>query len=177
MLPKRDGFELVEKLREVNDKIPFIFLTARSLKTDRINGYKAGADDYILKPFDADELVFKIKAILRRARGTEKNLDKITLGETVYQVSDRLLMCGNEKNLLSNKEALLIEMFFKSPNTTITKSNLLKAVWGRDDYFTAKSMEVYLTKVRKYLKADELIELRNIHGYGYRLVTKTIEEN
>lgn len=175
MLPQMDGLELSGKLLEMDRKTPFIFLTARALKSDRIMGYKAGADDYVSKPFDTDELVYKIKAILRRTYPESSKVDLLEVGCCQFHIEERRLETPNKVFQLSNKESGLIRLFFESPNTPIPKSTMLKTVWGRDDYFTAKSMEVYLTKVRKYLKEDARLELQNLHGYGYKLIVHPIE--
>jgi len=170
MLPQIDGFELSGKLAELDLKVPFIFLTARALKSDRIMGYKAGADDYVSKPFDTDELVYKIRAILRRTYPQNEEEVLLKAGSCEFHIQERRLETPQKEFQLSNKEAGLIRLFFESPNVPIPKSTILKSVWGRDDYFTAKSMEVYLTKVRKYLKEDVTLELQNLHSYGYKLV-------
>lgn len=170
MLPHIDGLELSGKLRELDKRVPFIFLTARSLKSDRIMGYKAGADDYIVKPFDTEELVFKIKAILRRAYPPEPE-EELCVGKSSFLITERILKTPAREFQLSNKEALLIKLFFSTPGVPISKSTILKTVWGRDDYFTAKSMEVYLTKIRKYIKTDPSLELQNLHSFGYKLIT------
>jgi len=169
MLPQVDGFELSERLQNLDTRIPFIFLTARSLKSDRLMGYRAGADDYIVKPFDPEELVLKIRAILRRAYPQDEE-SELKVGSSSFNIQERLLKTPENEFQLSNKEALLIKLFFATPGVPISKSTILKAVWGRDDYFTAKSMEVYLTKVRKYLKTDPSLELHNLHSYGYKLL-------
>lgn len=172
MLPKMDGIELSKKMRELDLATPFIFLTSRSLKSDRIHGYEMGADDYVVKPFDPDELGFKIRAILRRSGPAIESPVVYELCDTILYLSERELQTPAGTRHLSNKEAQLTALLFASPNQAIPRSIILKQVWGRSDYFTARSMDVYLSKVRKYLQEDECIKLINVHGYGFKLVTE-----
>ena len=174
MLPKMDGIELSKKMRSLDLTTPFIFLTSRGLKSDRIHGYEIGADDYIVKPFDPDELGFKIRAILRRSGPVIEKQVTYTVGKTTLCLSERELETPTSTHHLSNKEAQLITLLFASPNQAIPRSVILKQIWGRSDYFTARSMDVYLSKVRKYLQEDEAIELTNVHGYGFKLVTEGV---
>lgn len=170
MLPKMDGIELSRKMRDMNATTPFVFLTSRGLKSDRIQGYQMGADDYIVKPFDPDELVFKIKAIVRRSDGHQATPQNYSVGGTTLILSERELKTPLATHHLSNKEAQLIALLFASPNQAVPRSLILKQIWGRNDYFTARSMDVYLSKVRKYLQDDHALEVANVHGYGFKLL-------
>lgn len=175
MLPFMDGFSLAKEIRKKDDDTPIIFLTAKSLETDRIKGFTAGCDDYVCKPFSAQELLMRINAILKRTNkstpqpaGTDKELTCI--GNFTIDFMNRTLYINGEKRSLSTKESDLLKILCDHKNTMLNRSAILRAVWGNDDYFAAKSMDVYLSRIRKLLKEDPRIEIQNIHGTGFRLM-------
>jgi DNA-binding response OmpR family regulator len=172
MMPKRDGISLAREIRKVDAQIPIIFLTAKGQKEDKILGFKVGADDYLTKPFEVDELVARIEAIFRR---TQKGVNttgttEFFLGKYTFNLNTRTLSFGEETQKLTTKESGLLEQLCIQQNGVLTREIALKAVWGSDNYFTGRSMDVYITKIRKYLSRDTNIEIQNIHGEGYKLV-------
>lgn len=181
MMPRKDGFTLAREIREKDSKMPIIFLTARSLKEDILHGFKSGGDDYITKPFNSEELLLRIQAILKRTMSRKDQEDseprEFTLGKYHFNFPLRILtydMDGpaEEKHKLSPKEAQLLRMFIVRLNDVLTRSEALTKIWGEDNYFTARSMDVFVTKLRKYLKNDENLEIVNIHGNGFQLLEK-----
>lgn len=173
MLPHVDGFTIASEIRSMNSTIPIIFLTARKLKEDLLKGYGVGADDYITKPFDTDILLCKIKAIISRRDMQDGTRDIYEIGSYIFDSKLRTLTVGNDEKKLSPKEGQLLEMLAMAPNSLVTREAALKKIWGTDDYFTARSMDVYVTKLRKYLGDDPSITLKNIHGAGFQLVVET----
>lgn len=172
MMPKRDGISLAREVRKVDPVIPIIFLTAKGLKEDKILGFKVGADDYLTKPFEIDELVARMEAIFRRSQ-KGVNLDGTTefnIGKYIFNTNSRNLTIDNVSVKLTTKESGLLEQLCIQQNGVLTREIALKAVWGSDNYFTGRSMDVYITKIRKYLSQDPTIEIQNIHGEGYKLV-------
>ncbi|MFT7588296.1 MAG: two-component system OmpR family response regulator [Limisphaerales bacterium] len=171
MLPKKDGFTLAADIRQVNTEVPIIFLTAKTLQEDVLEGFKIGADDYITKPFNSEELLFRIQAVLKRGKGKRNNEQKeFDIGSYHFNFKTRILTRGEEsQNKLSPKEAELLRLLSININDITYREEALKSIWGRDDYFTARSMDVFITKLRKYLKEDGNIEIVNIHGNGFRL--------
>ncbi len=177
MLPNIDGFSIAYEIKENDSDIPLIFLTAKSLKADVLKGFKLGADDYICKPFDSDVLLFKIKAILKRNNGVEKqedNATEFTIGKYTFDYSKRVIILNDTEQKLSPKEADLLKMFCLNVNNVLDRQEALKAIWKEDSYFTTRSMDVYISKLRKYLKDDTSIEILNIHGSGYVLSIKSM---
>ncbi len=170
MLPNIDGFTIASEIRAINKVIPLIFLTAKKLKEDVLRGYGLGADDYITKPFDTDILLAKIKAIISRREGSKKVSDELKIGKYVLNTKIRTLRTGTDERKLSPKEAQLLELLAESPNTLVSRETALKSIWGSDDYFTARSMDVYITKLRKYLADDSNISIKNIHGAGFQMI-------
>lgn len=170
MLPNVDGFTIASEIRAINKSIPLIFLTAKKLKNDVLHGYGLGADDYITKPFDTDILLAKIKAIIDRRGGVNKTSDKINIGKYIFNTKIRTLESGKGERKLSPKEAQLLELLAGSVNNLVSRESALKSIWGSDDYFTARSMDVYITKLRKYLSGDANISIKNIHGAGFQMV-------
>ena len=160
MMPKKDGFTLAREIRQLNAEIPIIFLTAKTLKGDILNGFKIGADDYITKPFSMEELVFRIEAILRRVNG-KKNNEATTyqIGSFVFDTQKQTLTRGEDVTKLTTKECDLLKLLCA-----------LKTIWVDDNYFNARSMDVYITKLRKHLRPDSNVEIINIHGKGYKLI-------
>lgn len=170
MLPKKDGFTIAKEIRMVNDKIPLIFLTAKTLKEDMLKGFNVGADDYITKPFDSDVLLHKIKAILKRNKIKEQvDQNEFTIGNYVFNYKLRTIYLGEQETKMSPREAELLKMLCQAENNLLLRKKALLAIWGDDNYFNTRSMDVYITKLRKYLKDDPRIEIVNIHGSGYRL--------
>ena len=176
MMPKKDGFTLAKEIRNKDKDIPIIFLTARSMKEDILEGFKSGADDYITKPFSSEELLMRIKAILKRSKGKsakEEDQKEFEIGDFHFNYPLRILKYKDEEEQkLSPKEAQLLRMFCLYKNEVLPRSEALTEIWGEDNYFTARSMDVFITKLRKYLKQDENIEIVNIHGNGFQLLVK-----
>jgi len=170
MLPNVDGFTIASEIRTINKTIPLIFLTAKKLKEDVLRGYGLGADDYITKPFDTDILLAKIKAIVSRRERLKKVSEEIKIGKYIFNTKIRSLRSGQDERKLSPKEAQLLELLAESANTLVSRETALKLIWGSDDYFTARSMDVYITKLRKYLSDDSNISIKNIHGAGFQMV-------
>ncbi len=172
MMPNMDGFTLAEEIRDINPDVPLFFLSAKTMKDDIIQGYKLGADDYITKPFDSEVLLHKIKAILKR--NEEMHRDEVNaefqLGRYHYNPRLRELVLDKKVQVLSPKENELLKMLSEYLNDLLPRDIALKKIWGSDTYFNGRSMDVYIAKLRKYLKEDERIEIVNIHGNGFRLV-------
>ncbi len=174
MMPKKDGFSLAEDIRKVNTEIPIVFLTARGLPEDKIKGLKLGADDYITKPFSSEELALRIKAILKRnpkfkSETAEKK--KIRIGSFDFDPSNYELSHESGKKKLTKKEADLLKLLAEHQGQVIEREILANMVWGDDSYFVGRSMDVFITKLRKYLSADPSISITNVHGVGFRLET------
>ncbi|TDH19841.1 response regulator transcription factor [Segetibacter sp. 3557_3] len=172
MMPNMDGFTLAEEIRDVDPDIPLFFLSAKTMKDDIIQGYKLGADDYITKPFDSEVLLLKIKVILKRNEEENKINENIQfdLGSYHFNPKLRQLSRGTVTNTLSPKENELLKMLAEHKNDLLPREQALKKIWGSDTYFNGRSMDVYIAKLRKYLKDDPDIEIVNIHGNGFRLV-------
>ncbi len=178
MMPKKDGFTLAREIRDMDTETPVIFLTAKSLKEDTIEGLKLGADDYITKPFSMEELLLRMKAIMRRAnnsnnaQGPAKEVSAFDFGGFHFDYNQQLLThISQEPKKLTAKEAGLLRLLCLHINSTLERSAALKEIWGDDSYFNARSMDVYVTKLRKLLKADEHVQIITVHGQGFRLVT------
>ena len=171
MLPNVDGFTIASSIREINRNVPLIFLTAKKLKNDVLKGFGLGADDYITKPFDTEILLARIKAIVSRSGYPSQGKNLLKIGMYQYNRKLRALTLGDELKKLSPKEGQLLELLADAPDTFISREVALKTIWGTDDYFTARSMDVYITKLRKYLADDPSIMIRNIHGSGFQLIT------
>ena len=171
MLPKKDGFTLAKEIRALNDHVPIIFLTARSMTEDKILGLTLGADDYLTKPFSMEELLFRIEAILRRLTGKKnKNGNEYKLGKFTFDTQKQLLSIGDRHTKLTTKESELLNMLAQNVNNILERNYALKTIWVEDNYFNARSMDVYITKLRKLLKDDKEVEIINIHGKGYKLI-------
>jgi two-component system OmpR family response regulator len=170
MLPHVDGFTIANEIRQINNTVPIVFLTAKKLKEDVLKGYGVGGDDYITKPFDTDILLCKIKAIISRRDVHDGSKDLYEIGKFVFNAKLRTLTVGENENKLSPKEAQLLELLAINPNALISREMALKKIWGSDDYFTARSMDVYVTKLRKYLADDPSLVIKNIHGAGFQLL-------
>lgn len=174
MMPKKDGFTLSAEIKSINKFIPLIFLTARSMRDDMIKGYTIGADDYIIKPFDSEVLLFKIKAILNRHSSSVSNDNYLhEIGQFKFNSKLRTLKNNTDKEVkLSPKEAALLNLLCLHKNDVLPREKALKQIWIDDNYFTARSMDVYIVKLRKYLARDSSIEINNLHGNGYSLLIK-----
>lgn len=170
MLPHVDGFTIATEIRKINNLIPIIFLTAKKMKEDVLKGYGTGGDDYITKPFDTDILLAKIRAILARRDYQTGTKDIYEIGKFIFNARLRTLNIGDDERKLSPKEAQLLELLAISPNALISREMALKKIWGNDDYFTARSMDVYVTKLRKFLAEDPSLNIKNIHGAGFQLI-------
>ena len=172
MMPNMDGFAVAEEIRDINPDVPLFFLSAKTMKEDIIQGYKLGADDYITKPFDSDVLLLKIKSNLKRIEETHRDEVNAEFDMGKYHFNPRLreLTIDGKINVLSPKENELLKMLCEHKNDLLTRESALKKIWGSDTYFNGRSMDVYIAKLRKYLKEDETIEIVNIHGNGFRLV-------
>ena len=171
MMPKKDGFTLTQEIRQINTDVPIIFLTAKTLKDDVLEGFKIGADDYLTKPFSMEELTFRIEAILRRVHG-KKNKETSTykLGRFIFDSQKQLLTIEDHQTKLTTKESELLALLCAHTNEMLQREFALKTIWVDDNYFNARSMDVYITKLRKHLKEDPSVEIINIHGKGYKLI-------
>jgi two-component system, OmpR family, response regulator len=169
-LPGMDGFELAKKLKEMQPDVPVIFLTARGLKVDKIRGLKLQADDYLVKPVDEEELVLRIQSVLRRSYVKEKQETRnFTIGKLLFEPRNQLLKYEGETRVLTEKESAILELLCSQKENLVSRNFILKEVWGSTDHFTARTMDVHLTKIRKHLSADPNISLVNIHGRGFIL--------
>jgi len=174
MMPNVDGFTLAEEIRDIDPDVPLFFLSAKTLKEDILQGYRLGADDYITKPFDRDVLMHKIKAIIKRNEEDHKVTDNLEFELGAYHFNPKLreLKVKDATQVLSPKENELLKMLAEHKNDLLTREKALKKIWGSDTYFNGRSMDVYIAKLRKYLKEDSTIEIVNIHGNGFRLVVQ-----
>lgn len=171
MLPKKDGMTLAGQIRKKNEKIPILFLTAKSLDEDRIAGFKAGGDDYITKPFNMEELLLRIEVFLKRTRSDEHaGQQQFQLGPLHFDYGNLLLTDGTQKQQLTQKEADLLRFLATNVNTVVKREDVLLNVWGKEDYFLGRSMDVFMTKIRKYLRGAEGVELITVHGVGFKLI-------
>ncbi|MDR1729120.1 MAG: response regulator transcription factor [Prevotellaceae bacterium] len=171
MMPKKDGFTLAQEIRQMNSEIPILFLTAKTLKEDILEGFKIGADDYMTKPFSMEELLLRIEAILRRVKGKKSKEGVIyKMGKFTFDTQKQLLIMGDEVTKLTTKESELLALLCAHSNDILERNHALKTIWIDDNYFNARSMDVYITKLRKHLKADPSIEIINIHGKGYKII-------
>jgi len=175
MMPKMDGFSLAREIRMVNTEVPIIFLTAKNLKADILEGFKLGADDYLTKPFSMDELVYRMEAILRRVKVKSTHaVTQYQLGKFLFDTQRQILSIGDKQTKLTTKECELLTMLCAHSNEVLERELALKTIWIDDNYFNARSMDVYITKLRKHLKDDPTIEINNVHGKGYRLIVPNL---
>ncbi len=172
MMPKKDGFTLAKDIRIVNEDIPILFLTAKNMKEDVLEGFKLGADDYITKPFSMEELIFRIEAILRRtSQESQSSAQQVfTLGRYTFDTLKQTLSEGDKVVKLTTKESDLLKLLCQNANKVLERNYALKSIWIDDNYFNARSMDVYITKLRKHLKDEESVEIINVHGKGYKLI-------
>lgn len=174
MMPKLDGFSLASEIRKMNPAVPIIFLTAKALKEDRIKGFHHGCDDYITKPFSTDELNMRLKAILRRcnkkpsSRGQDEK-EIYHIGKYTFDVTEMLLIIGRDEQLLTRKEASILKLLCEFKNKTLTREIAQHSIWGDSDYFVGRSMDVFISRLRKYLKKDPNVTITNVHGHGFVL--------
>ena len=170
MLPDTDGFTIAEEIRKFNTQVPIIFLTAKSMKEDRIRGLRLGADDYMTKPFSIEELILKVEIFLRRSKiATAPVPTYLTVGNYLLDHKNLLLKFGKQAKNLTQKEADLLKMFMENKNEVIKRSYILETLWGEDDYFLGRSLDVFISRLRKYLSQDERISVENIHSVGFRM--------
>jgi len=173
MLPKKDGFKLGEEIKAVKENMPMIFLTAKSLDPDKVQGFKIGADDYITKPFNMEILTLRVQALLKRYFAAESNTledkDVFEIGNYYFHYKNQELIIANNNKHLTKKEAEMLRLLCLNQNQLLTRELALKVIWGENDYFKGRSMDVFITKLRKYLKGDERIEIINVHGTGFKL--------
>lgn len=172
MLPEIDGFTLAEEIRKLDAHVPILFLTAKSLKEDRIRGLKIGADDYITKPFSIEELILKIEVFLRRSRVVQPSGRVLKVGRFELDHPNLVLRLQDQERRLTQKEADLLKLLAEHRNEVLQRSTILKKIWGQDDYFLGRSLDVFISRLRKYLRSDDDLKIENIHGVGFRLVTR-----
>lgn len=175
MMPIKDGFTLAEEIRQTDKHMPIIFLTAKSLKEDKLKGFTAGADDYITKPFSMDELLMRMQAILRRTLpelGKPRKKDPIQLGEFIFDYDKGVLILNGKEQHLTTKEAGLLLLLCENRYDVLDRNYALNKIWGDDNYFNSRSMDVYIAKLRKFLSLDPEVELVNVHGKGFKLLAK-----
>jgi DNA-binding response OmpR family regulator len=179
MLPKKDGFTVAREIRKTDEKTPILFLTARSMTEDKITGLTLGGDDYITKPFSMEELLLKIKVFLKRSKvhSNENNrpISELKIGKYLFNFSDLSLNIDGQPKRLTLKEAELIKLFAENQNKVLTRSEILKQIWGSDDYFLGRSLDVFISRLRKYFTGDPNINIVNIHGIGFRFSIKNEE--
>lgn len=173
MLPVMDGFTLAEEIRKADHEIPIIFMTARAMKEDKLKGFRIGADDYITKPFSTEELKLRINAILRRVkRNQDTRASAYSIGHYTFDYTNHLLFSGKDERQLTRREAELLHLLCINMNSLLRRDVALKSIWGEDDYFMGRSMDVYITKLRKLLSGDPAVSIVNIHNTGFRLEVK-----
>ncbi|MDX1478133.1 MAG: response regulator transcription factor [Saprospiraceae bacterium] len=169
MLPEMDGFALAREIRKRDVQVPILFLTAKSLKEDRIEGLQLGADDYITKPFSMEELLLRIQVFLRRRNITDLSGEAIyTLGKFRFDYDNLTLTANGEDHTLTQREADLLKLFAEHPRRVLKRSDILLQIWGEDDYFLGRSLDVFVSRLRKYLKSDDKVTIENVHGVGFR---------
>lgn len=171
MLPGQDGFSIAEKIRKISEHIPILFLTARTMKEDKITGFRTGADDYITKPFSIDELCMRIEVFLKRSMVVkhERNTQSEIIGRYILDINKRELKGPESNRKLTHREVDLLRYLHKNANKRLKREEILEAIWENTDYFSGRSLDVFISRLRKYLKDDEEINLENIHGIGFCL--------
>ncbi|WP_210465941.1 response regulator transcription factor [Rufibacter roseolus] len=177
MLPKRDGFSVAEEIRQRNLPVPFMFLTAKALKADRLQGFELGADDYLTKPFGLEELVYRVKAILRRTapkttppdQAKLAATDVISFGTSSLEFKNLLLHVGGQTHTLTDREAELLRLFAQHPHQLLRREEILQRLWQDDGYFVGRSLDVFISRLRKYLQPDSSVKITTVHGRGYKL--------
>jgi DNA-binding response OmpR family regulator len=172
MLPGKDGFSIAADIRKQNEQVPILFLTARAMKDDRITGFKTGGDDYITKPFSIEELLLRIEVFLKRSKAIISDRPVFQLGDFVLDHNNLTLKVGNDEIVLTQKEGDILKMFCQNTGLVLKREDILNKIWGDDDYFTGRSLDVFISRIRKYLKPDPSIEIINQHGIGFKLIVK-----
>lgn len=175
MMPKKDGFAFAREIREHDHATPIIFLTARAMKEDKIAGFRIGADDYVTKPFSMEELILRIQAVLRRSSGVsadQPQQTKFTIGEYFFDVKTQTLVINGKPKKLTSKESDLLRMLCMHIDRELSRETALKKIWGSDSYFSGRSMDVYISKLRRYLRHDKRIQIITLHGKGFRLIVQ-----
>ena len=172
MLPKRDGFTLAEAIRKTNKEIPILFITAKSMLEDKIAGFAAGGDDYLVKPFSMEELYLRMDVFLRRSAGSASVEEILELGSYRFDPRNLTLLHVQGNKILTQKETEVLELLWRNKDRILKREEILKKVWGDDDYFLGRSLDVFISKLRKYLKEDSSLEIVNYHGVGFRLEQK-----
>lgn len=167
MMPEKDGFTLAKEFRKTDKTTPLIFTTAKSQKTDKLIGYQTGADDYITKPFDEEELVWKIKALLRRNNPPKPEREIVKIGNSTLDPINQLLLHGNSSKRLTERECQLLSYLIEHQNLVVKREDLLKKIWGKNDYFLGRSLDVFISKLRKYLAADDSLSIESVFGVGF----------
>lgn len=171
MMPVKDGFSTAKDIRGIDKNVPIIFLTAKSMKEDTLKGFEIGGDDYLTKPFNMDELVARINAILKRVSSdSDSYFDDLEIGKLTFNPKMQILSMGDFSVTLTTKESDLLTLLYKNKNNILDRNHALKAIWGDDNYFNGRSMDVYIAKLRKYLKQDDQIQIINVHGRGFKLL-------
>jgi DNA-binding response OmpR family regulator len=173
MMPEKDGFSVAKEIRLTDKKTPILFLTAKSMKDDKLKGFEVGADDYLTKPFAMEELIARIHAILRRIGDSPSSKeDRISIGSLQFDTNKSILYTSNGEKKLTTKENALLALLARNINEVLDRQATLRAIWGDDNYFNGRSMDVYIAKLRKLLSEDPAIEIMNIHGIGFKLIVK-----
>jgi DNA-binding response OmpR family regulator len=172
MMPIKDGFTVAKEIRRVDKRIPIIFLTAKNLEADKLKGFEIGADDYVTKPFSMDELLARVKAIYRRCSYVQAQPSTYQLGSFSFNAPRHELVKGDEVHKLTSKESDLLLLLCENMGNTLERSKALQQIWNEDSYLNARSMDVYITKLRKYFKDDPNVDIQNVHGVGFKLVVK-----
>ncbi|MBA3647949.1 MAG: response regulator transcription factor [Chitinophagales bacterium] len=172
MLPKMDGYALAEQIRQINQEVPILFLTSKSGKEDRIKGFKTGGDDFITKPFNIEELVLRIEVFLKRSKSAHSKEKLFRFGACVFDYLNYELTVKKKKLKLTEKESEVLKTLCSSMNQLVKRNDLLLRVWGSDDYFLGRSLDVFISKLRKYLSSDPQVEIENHHGVGFRLISR-----
>jgi DNA-binding response OmpR family regulator len=173
MMPKKDGFAVAQNIRQKNQQVPILFVTAKSMIEDKVAGFTAGGDDYITKPFSVEELCLRIEVFLRRANGALPKTDtQFKLGRYLFDSQNLTLIGEDDTKTLTQKEADVLKLLSQNQDHVLKREEILKAVWGDDDYFMGRSMDVFISKLRKYLKDDTTVQIVNYHGVGFRLEIK-----
>ncbi|MFN4910863.1 MAG: response regulator transcription factor [Flavobacteriales bacterium] len=170
MMPEKDGYSVAQEVRLTDQSIPIIFITAKGLNEDKLRGFDIGADDYLTKPFSMDELLARLNAVMRRSSTEANSSNKITLGKFEYEPNESKLIYEGSIRKLTTKENALLRLLVENRNQVMDRQETLRAIWGDDNYFNGRSMDVYIAKLRKLLSQDKTIEILNIHGVGFKLI-------
>jgi DNA-binding response OmpR family regulator len=174
MLPKRDGFSLASSIREKNKGVPILFVTAKNLLEDKLKGFTLGADDYIVKPFSMEELYLRVEVFLKRSGGEITQRETFTLGQFTFDCRNLTLMHPLGQKVLTQKEADVLRLLCRNKDRVLKREEILKSVWGNDDYFLGRSLDVFISKLRKYMKDDPSVEIVNYHGVGFKMELKNV---